>query len=65
MTFLNIEISLTIFVFATLSLGLLWRYVRSSMTIAGIFPPMCDDGHHLIDGCYVNNVPGLHFFIHF
>jgi predicted acylesterase/phospholipase RssA len=30
------------------------------MTIAGIFPPLCDprDGHLLVDGCYVNNVPG-------
>lgn len=30
------------------------------MSVAGIFPPICDpnDGHHLIDGCYVNNVPG-------
>ncbi|XP_012287845.1 neuropathy target esterase sws isoform X3 [Orussus abietinus] len=39
--------------------GLLWRYLRSSMTIAGVFPPVCDplDGHLLVDGCYVNNVP--------
>ncbi|XP_018347988.1 PREDICTED: neuropathy target esterase sws isoform X2 [Trachymyrmex septentrionalis] len=39
--------------------GLLWRYIRSSMTIAGVFPPICDplDGHLLVDGCYVNNVP--------
>jgi hypothetical protein len=30
------------------------------MSIAGIFPPFCDprDGHLLVDGCYVNNVPG-------
>lgn len=30
------------------------------MSIAGIFPPICDykDGHLLVDGCYVNNVPG-------
>uniref|UniRef100_A0ABD2W0V5 Neuropathy target esterase sws n=1 Tax=Trichogramma kaykai TaxID=54128 RepID=A0ABD2W0V5_9HYME len=39
--------------------GLLWKYCRASMTFAGVFPPMCDpiDGHLLIDGCYVNNVP--------
>ncbi|CAL7947840.1 unnamed protein product [Xylocopa violacea] len=39
--------------------GLLWRYIRASMTIAGVFPPICDplDGHLLVDGCYVNNVP--------
>ena len=31
------------------------------MTIAGVFPPICDplDGHLLVDGCYVNNVPGI------
>lgn len=40
--------------------GRLWRYVRGSMSIVGIFPPMCDplDGHMLVDGCYINNVPG-------
>ncbi|XP_013167053.1 PREDICTED: neuropathy target esterase sws isoform X2 [Papilio xuthus] len=39
--------------------GVLWRYCRASMSIAGIFPPICDpmDGHLLLDGCYVNNVP--------
>ncbi|XP_071626712.1 neuropathy target esterase sws isoform X4 [Temnothorax longispinosus] len=39
--------------------GLLWKYIRGSMTIAGVFPPICDplDGHLLVDGCYVNNVP--------
>jgi predicted acylesterase/phospholipase RssA len=33
------------------------------MTFAGIFPPVCDpvDGHLLVDGCYVNNVPGMMF----
>lgn len=40
-------------------LGILWRYVRSSMTVCGLFPPLCDfDGHLLVDGCYCNNVPG-------
>lgn len=39
-------------------LGILWRYVRASMSIAGVFPPMCDNGHYLIDGCYTDNVPG-------
>ncbi|XP_059619061.1 neuropathy target esterase sws isoform X2 [Phlebotomus argentipes] len=39
--------------------GCLWRYCRASMSVAGIFPPFCDytDGHLLLDGCYVNNVP--------
>uniref|UniRef100_A0A2M4C6K7 Putative patatin-like phospholipase domain protein n=1 Tax=Anopheles marajoara TaxID=58244 RepID=A0A2M4C6K7_9DIPT len=39
--------------------GMLWRYARASMSVAGIFPPMVDnrDGHLLLDGCYTNNVP--------
>jgi len=40
--------------------GSVWRYCRASMSYAWICPPMCDpkDGHLLLDGCYVNNVPG-------
>ncbi|KAG0727077.1 Neuropathy target esterase sws [Chionoecetes opilio] len=40
--------------------GVVWRYVRASMTIAMLIPPLPDpvDGHLLVDGCYVNNVPG-------
>ncbi|KAK6196270.1 hypothetical protein SNE40_001523 [Patella caerulea] len=39
--------------------GSLWRYVRSSMSLSGYFPPLCDpmDGHLLLDGGYVNNLP--------
>ncbi|XP_055345518.1 patatin-like phospholipase domain-containing protein 7 [Paramacrobiotus metropolitanus] len=39
--------------------GSLWRYVRASMTIVGYLPPLCDpeDGHLLVDGGYMNNVP--------
>ncbi|CAD6191793.1 unnamed protein product [Caenorhabditis auriculariae] len=39
--------------------GLLWPLVRASMTIAGYLPPLCDpsDGHLLVDGAYVNNLP--------
>uniref|UniRef100_A0A915J0C8 Uncharacterized protein n=1 Tax=Romanomermis culicivorax TaxID=13658 RepID=A0A915J0C8_ROMCU len=39
--------------------GSLWRYCRGSMTLAGWLPPMCDprDGHLLVDGGYVNNLP--------
>eukprot|EP00051_Salpingoeca_urceolata_P011709 m.145382 g.145382 ORF g.145382 m.145382 type:complete len:1146 (-) comp17222_c1_seq3:169-3606(-) len=39
--------------------GSMWRYVRSSMSLAGYLPPLCDpvDGHLLLDGGYVNNVP--------
>ncbi|KAJ8038224.1 Neuropathy target esterase [Holothuria leucospilota] len=39
--------------------GSLWRYVRSSMSLAGYFPPLCDpkDKHLLLDGGYANNLP--------
>ncbi|WAR19929.1 PLPL7-like protein [Mya arenaria] len=39
--------------------GSLWRYVRASMSLAGYLPPLCDpvDGHLLLDGGYVNNLP--------
>lgn len=36
------------------------------MSIVGIFPPICDpiDGHMLVDGCYINNVPGKNYGIY-
>uniref|UniRef100_A0A671Q2D1 lysophospholipase n=1 Tax=Sinocyclocheilus anshuiensis TaxID=1608454 RepID=A0A671Q2D1_9TELE len=39
--------------------GSLWRYVRSSMSLSGYLPPLCDpkDGHLLMDGGYINNLP--------
>lgn len=39
--------------------GSLWRYVRSSMSLSGYMPPLCDpiDGHLLLDGGYINNLP--------
>ena len=39
--------------------GSLWRYVRASMSLAGYLPPICDprDGHMLMDGGYINNLP--------
>ncbi|XP_050445814.1 neuropathy target esterase sws isoform X1 [Cataglyphis hispanica] len=39
--------------------GSLWRYIRASMSLSGYMPPMCDpvDGHLLLDGGYVNNLP--------
>jgi len=39
--------------------GSLWRYVRGSMSLASYMPPLCDpvDGHLLLDGGYVNNLP--------
>lgn len=47
-----------------MSAGSLWRYVRSSMSLAGYMPPLCDakDGHLLLDGGYVNNLPGMNLF---
>ncbi|KAI1729156.1 patatin-like phospholipase domain-containing protein [Ditylenchus destructor] len=39
--------------------GSLWAYSRASMSLAGYLPPLCDpkDGHLLLDGGYVNNLP--------
>ncbi|KAI5184990.1 lysophospholipid hydrolase [Nematocida homosporus] len=37
--------------------GLLWRYVRASMSLSGYLPPLCDRDSFLLDGGYVNNVP--------
>lgn len=43
--------------------GSIWRYVRASASYVPYLPPLCDpkDGHLLVDGCYVNNVPGQHY----
>lgn len=40
--------------------GSLWRYIRASMSLSGYLPPICDpkDGHLLMDGGYINNLPG-------
>uniref|UniRef100_A0A8C4DII2 lysophospholipase n=1 Tax=Dicentrarchus labrax TaxID=13489 RepID=A0A8C4DII2_DICLA len=42
--------------------GSLWRYVRASMSLSGYLPPLCDpkDGHLLMDGGYINNLPVWH-----
>ncbi|KAK2509826.1 LOW QUALITY PROTEIN: hypothetical protein MC885_017495 [Smutsia gigantea] len=39
--------------------GCVWRYIRASASYCPYLPPLCDpkDGHLLVDGCYVNNVP--------
>ncbi|KAL0276282.1 UNVERIFIED_CONTAM: hypothetical protein PYX00_003887 [Menopon gallinae] len=39
--------------------GNVWRYIRASMSLSGYMPPICDpaDGHLLLDGGYVNNLP--------
>ncbi|CAG5115532.1 unnamed protein product, partial [Candidula unifasciata] len=49
------------------SSGSLWRYVRASMSLAGYLPPLCDpvDGHLILDGGYVNNLPGTVGLEHF
>lgn len=37
--------------------GYAWRYVRASMSLAGLLPPLCDQGDMLVDGGYVDNLP--------
>lgn len=38
--------------------GYAWRYVRASMSLAGLLPPLSDDkGNLLLDGGYVSNLP--------
>ncbi|CAD6884209.1 unnamed protein product [Tilletia controversa] len=37
--------------------GYAWRYVRASMTLAGLLPPLVDEGNMLVDGGYVDNLP--------
>lgn len=40
--------------------GYAWRYVRASMSLAGLLPPMCDEGSMLLDGGYVDNLTVAH-----
>lgn len=37
--------------------GPLWRAVRKSMSIPGVFPPIIDDGDVIVDGGVVDNFP--------
>ncbi|KAI0756290.1 patatin-domain-containing protein [Daedaleopsis nitida] len=37
--------------------GYAWRYIRASMTLVGLLPPICDNGKMLVDGGYVDNLP--------
>lgn len=39
--------------------GLAWRAVRASLSIPGVFPPVVEDNHMLVDGGIVNNLPVL------
>uniref|UniRef100_A0A4W3GTT1 lysophospholipase n=1 Tax=Callorhinchus milii TaxID=7868 RepID=A0A4W3GTT1_CALMI len=47
---------LCVFIFIA---GSLWRYCRASMSLSSYLPPLCDpkDGHLLMDGGYINNLP--------
>ncbi|KAJ9637956.1 uncharacterized protein PV06_04537 [Exophiala oligosperma] len=40
--------------------GYAWRYVRASMSLAGLIPPICDDGSMLLDGGYIDNLTVAH-----
>ncbi|KAF8514349.1 hypothetical protein BU17DRAFT_52619 [Hysterangium stoloniferum] len=38
--------------------GYAWRFIRASMTLAGLVPPLCgDNGGMLVDGGYIDNLP--------
>lgn len=39
------------------SSGYAWRYVRASMSLAGLLPPLEDKGSMLLDGGYLDNLP--------
>ncbi|KAK3724157.1 phosphatidylcholine and lysophosphatidylcholine phospholipase [Vermiconidia calcicola] len=40
--------------------GYVWRYIRASMSLAGLIPPMCDEGNMLLDGGYIDNLTVSH-----
>lgn len=40
--------------------GYVWRYVRASMSLAGLIPPICENGSLLLDGGYVDNLTVAH-----
>ncbi|KAE8442102.1 phosphatidylcholine and lysophosphatidylcholine phospholipase [Mollisiaceae sp. DMI_Dod_QoI] len=40
--------------------GYAWRYVRASMSLAGLLPPLCDEGDMLLDGGYIDNLTVSH-----
>ncbi|TFY54983.1 hypothetical protein EVJ58_g8536 [Rhodofomes roseus] len=37
--------------------GFAWRFIRASMTLVGLLPPLCDNGNMLVDGGYIDNLP--------
>ena len=38
--------------------GSLWKAIRASASLPGVFVPVLSDGHILVDGGLVNNLPG-------
>lgn len=36
--------------------GYAWRYIRASMSLASLLPPLTDNGNMLLDGGYVDNL---------
>lgn len=38
--------------------GLIWKAVRTSLSLPGVLPPVTDNGSLLVDGCVLNNLPG-------
>ncbi|KAG7798017.1 hypothetical protein KL929_001982 [Ogataea haglerorum] len=36
--------------------GYAWRYVRASMSLAALLPPLTDNGNMLLDGGYIDNL---------
>ncbi|MDP2862490.1 MAG: cyclic nucleotide-binding and patatin-like phospholipase domain-containing protein [Desulfobacterales bacterium] len=38
--------------------GLLWKAVRTSLSLPGVLPPVTEKGNLLVDGCVLNNLPG-------
>ncbi|XP_053180826.1 patatin-like phospholipase domain-containing protein 7 [Scomber japonicus] len=57
--YFNITTDITASTMRVHTYGSLWRYVRASMSLSGYLPPLCDpkDGHLLMDGGYINNLP--------
>jgi predicted acylesterase/phospholipase RssA len=37
--------------------GPVWKQVRASVSLPGVFPPVCADGDLLVDGALMNNLP--------
>ncbi|ODQ79364.1 hypothetical protein BABINDRAFT_161770 [Babjeviella inositovora NRRL Y-12698] len=37
--------------------GYAWKYIRASMSLAGLLPPITDKGSMLLDGGYLDNLP--------